>query len=271
MTSGLADWYILQTNCVCSENDPQCVTTSRRPLAQGQRDFSKGHEIVGLIAQRCRIGQKVPTARKDLMLDSFARKLIDPPLNRAGRMIAAKGLTADGVTLIGLALGLIAALLVAFGVTGLAVVPLLASRIADGLDGAVARATTKTDFGGYLDIASDFLFYGAIPFAFVVMDPAANGVAGAFLLLSFYVNGTSFLGYAILAEKHGDTTSAQGQKSLYYSNGILEGTETIVFFVILCLFPSYFAALAWVFGLLCFATATLRIWGAYQTYKGPIQ
>lgn len=223
---------------------------------------------MGLIAQAGCIGQKVPTVRKDLMLDSFARKLIDPPLNKAGRVIASKGLTADGVTLIGLGLGLIAALCIALNCAPLALIPLLASRIADGLDGAVARATQKTDFGGYLDIAADFFFYGAIPFAFVLMDPAANGVAGAFLLLSFYVNGTSFLGYAILAERRGDTTSAQGQKSLYYSNGILEGTETIIFFVILCLLPTYFAPLAWIFGTLCFATATLRIWGAFQTYKG---
>ena len=204
------------------------------------------------------------------MLDSFARKLIDPPLNKAGRTLAAKGLSADGVTLIGLGLGLLAAVCIALDCAPLALIPLLGSRIADGLDGAVARATRKTDFGGYLDIAADFLFYGAIPFAFVLMDPAANGVAGAFLLLSFYVNGTSFLGYAILAEKHGDTTSAQGQKSLYYSNGILEGTETIIFFVILCLFPASFALFAWIFGTLCFATAILRIWAAYQTYKGPI-
>ena len=204
------------------------------------------------------------------MLDSFARKLIDPPLNHAGRIIAGYGVSANGVTLIGLGLGVIAALCIALNWATLALIPLLASRIADGLDGAVARASQKTDFGGYLDIAADFLFYGAIPFAFVALDPVTNGLAGAFLLLSFYVNGTSFLGYAILAEKHGDTTSAQGQKSLYYSNGILEGTETIVFFVILCLFPLSFAPLAWIFGTVCFATAFLRIWGAYQTYKGPI-
>lgn len=202
------------------------------------------------------------------MLDSFARKLIDPPLNRAGRAIAARGLTADGVTLIGLGLGLLAALCIALNCAPLALIPLLASRIADGLDGAVARATTKTDFGGYLDIAADFLFYGMIPLAFVIADPGANGLAGAFLLTSFYFNGTSFLGYAILAEKHGHKTTAQGQKSLYYSNGILEGTETIIFFVILCLFPLSFAPLAWIFGAVCFATAILRIWSAYQNYKG---
>ncbi|SLN32343.1 CDP-alcohol phosphatidyltransferase family protein [Pseudooctadecabacter jejudonensis] len=200
------------------------------------------------------------------MLDSAARKLIDPPLNAIGASLAARGMTADGVTLIGLGMGLMAAVLIMVGWTWAALVLLLASRIADGLDGAVARATRKTDFGGYLDIACDFLFYGAIPFAFVVMDPETNAVAGAYLLTSFYFNGTSFLGYAILAEKRGIETSAQGVKSLYYSNGLLEGTETIVFFVLLCLFPASFATLAWIFGTLCFATATLRLIAARRVF-----
>lgn len=200
------------------------------------------------------------------MLDAAARKLIDPPLNALGKTLAARGVTADGVTLAGLALGLLAAAMIAVGWAGLALVPLLASRLADGLDGAVARASQKTDFGGYLDIACDFLFYGAIPFGFVVMDPTANAIAGAFLLTSFYFNGTSFLGYAILAEKRGLETSAQGIKSLYFSNGLLEGTETIVFFVLLCLFPASFALLAWVFGTLCFATATLRLFAARRVF-----
>ncbi|EAQ07612.1 Phosphatidylglycerophosphate synthase [Yoonia vestfoldensis SKA53] len=192
--------------------------------------------------------------------------MIDPPLNRIGRRMAARGISADRVTLVGLVLGLVAALVIALGAPMLALVPLLASRVADGLDGAVARATRQTDFGGYLDIAADFLFYAMIPLAFVLIDPAGNGAAGAFLLASFYVNGTSFLGFAILAEKHGHRTTAQGQKSLYYSNGILEGTETILFFVLLCLFAPYFAPLAWVFGALCFLTAALRVRAAYRIY-----
>ena len=200
------------------------------------------------------------------MLDAAARKLIDPPLNAIGKKLGASGVTADSVTLVGLGLGLSAALLIALGWVGAGLVALLASRLADGLDGAVARATQKTDFGGYLDIACDFLFYGAIPFAFVVMDPSANAVAGAWLLTSFYFNGTSFLGYAILAEKRGIETDAQGVKSLYYSNGLLEGTETIIFFVLLCLLPAYFAPLAWVFGALCFATATLRLIAARRVF-----
>ncbi|MCK0126411.1 CDP-alcohol phosphatidyltransferase family protein [Gelidibacter sp. F2691] len=200
------------------------------------------------------------------MLDAYARKLIDPPLNLAGRGLARVGVGANSVTLAGLVIGIAAAIAIAMGSFNLGLVLILLSRLADGLDGAVARASQKTAFGGYLDIASDFLFYGAIPFGFVLYDPATNGIAGAFLLLSFYVNGASFLGYAILAAKKGMETRAQGVKSLYYSNGLLEGTETIVFFVLLCLAPRFFMPLAWAFGILCFATAILRVYGAHQAF-----
>lgn len=193
------------------------------------------------------------------MLDARIRPLIDPILNRQGRVLARLGVTANAVTLAGLALGLISAAMITAGWPHWALVPLIGSRIADGLDGAVARARGTTDFGGYLDITSDFLFYGAVPMGFVWMDPAANGPAGAFLLTSFYFNGASFLGYAILAERRVMSTSARGVKSLYFTGGLLEGAETIGFFVLLCLLPSYFAPLAWIFGALCFVTAVSRL------------
>lgn len=202
------------------------------------------------------------------MLDGVIRRWMDPPLDVAGRWLAGHGATPNQVTLFGLGLGLGAALLVAVGASGIAILPLLLSRIADGLDGAVARATQKTDFGGYFDIACDFLFYGAIPMAFVFADPASNGAAGAFLICSFYFNGTTFLGYAILAEKHRLSTSSRGSKSLYFTGGLLEGSETIGFFTALCLWPSWFAALSWVYGALCFITALSRILLARQVFSG---
>ncbi len=193
------------------------------------------------------------------MLDGMMRRVIDLPLNMMGRFLSARGITASQVTLIGLALGVLAALTLALGGQGwAALVPLMAGRIADGLDGAVARASAKTDFGGYLDIFCDFVFYAAIPLAFVLRD-SENGPAGAFLLAAFYVNGASFLGYAILAEKHGMETRAQGEKTLYYSAGLLEGTETVIFFAVLCLWPGMFQPLAWAFGVLCLVTAIARV------------
>lgn len=201
------------------------------------------------------------------MLDGMIREVIDAPLNRGGRWLAARGASADAVTVIGLALGLAAAALVALGWSGVFVAVLvLASRLADGLDGAVARARGKSDFGGYLDIVCDFTFYGAIPLAFVLLDPVANGVAGAFLLAAFYVNGATFLGYAILAAKRGMETRSHGEKSLYFTAGLLEGTETILFFLLIVLVPAIFVPAAWIFGALCLLTAAARLALALRTF-----
>lgn len=202
------------------------------------------------------------------MLDGMIRGVIDTPLDRGGRWLAARGASADAVTLVGLVVGLAAAALVALGGSGVVVATLvLASRLADGLDGAVARARGKSDFGGYLDIVCDFTFYGAIPLGFVLLDPASNGAAGAFLLATFYVNGATFLGYAILAEKLGMETRSRGEKSLYFTAGLLEGTETILFFLVIVLVPALFVPAAWIFGALCLVTAAARVALAIRTFR----
>lgn len=201
------------------------------------------------------------------MLDGMMRGVIDAPLNESGRWLASRGASANAVTLVGLALGLAAAGLIFAGWSGVLVAfVLLASRLADGLDGAVARARGKTDFGGYLDIVCDFTFYGAIPLAFVLRDPGANAVVGAYLLFSFYVNAATFLGYAILAEKHGLETRSRGEKSLYFTAGLMEGTETILCFAILAVWPDLFWPVALVFGTLCLMTGAARVALAARTF-----
>ena len=199
------------------------------------------------------------------MLDGILRRHIDPPLNYVGRWLAACGVSANTVTLAGLLLGLSAAAMIAVGLPQWALLPLVTSRLADGLDGAVARATQCTDFGGYLDITCDFLFYGTVPIGFILLNPATNSLAGAFLLLAFYVNGASFLGFAILAERRKLETNARGLKNLYYSGGLLEGSETIAFFIVICALPSLFTPISIGFAVLCFLTAALRIHQAYQS------
>ena len=84
----------------------------------------------------------------------------------------------------------------------------------------------------------DFAFYGLIPFAFIFADPYENGVAGGLLLLSFYINGASFLAFSIMAEKRGLSTDIRGAKSLYFTTGLAEATETIAVFLAFCLFPA---------------------------------
>ncbi len=204
------------------------------------------------------------------MFDGYMRKLVDPPLERVGAGLAELGISANAVTLSGLIAGLAAAVLIALGgpLCGLLFIAL--SRLLDGIDGAVARATQKSDFGGYLDIVADFAFYGAIPLGFAVWMPAENALPAAFLVASFYVNGASFLGYAVLAERYGHQTSARGAKSLYFTGGLLEGTETIALFVVICLWPGLFPLLAYVFGALTLVTAISRIVRAWQNYGQAI-
>jgi len=201
------------------------------------------------------------------MFDAKLRPLIDPPLNYAGAALARRGITANAMTVFGFAVGLGAGLAIVFGQFWLALALVLLNRLADGLDGAIARATQKTDLGGYLDIVLDFVFYGALPFAFALYNPAQNALPAAALLLSFYANGTTFLTYAIMAERQGLETSAQGAKSLYYLTGIAEGTETIGLFLLMCLLPSGFAILAWGFAAVCFVSAAARIAMAAATLR----
>ena len=201
------------------------------------------------------------------MLDAALRRLIDPPLDAAGRRLAAIGVGADAVTLGGFAVGLLAVPLIAWEhyAAGLAVI--LANRLADGLDGAIARRRGPTDFGGYLDIVCDFLIYAAVPFAFALARPE-NAVPAAFLVLSFVGTGSSFLAYAIIAAKRGAQTTRRGAKAFYYLGGLTEGSETIALFVAVCLFPSAFPWLAWGFGALCLITTLARIAAARRDFRG---
>ncbi|ACP23957.1 predicted CDP-alcohol phosphatidyltransferase [Sinorhizobium fredii NGR234] len=201
------------------------------------------------------------------MLDGAVRRQLDPILNRLGAALAGRGVSADAITICGLCLGLAAAALIAWQEYVAGAVLILSSRLCDGLDGAVARASRKTDFGGFLDIVLDFAFYGAIPLAFITADPAMNGLAGGFLLFAFYVNGSSFLAFAVIAAKRALSTEIRGAKSIYFTTGLAEATETIAFFLACCLFPGWFPALAAIFAAICLYTAVSRIVLARLTFR----
>jgi phosphatidylglycerophosphate synthase len=200
------------------------------------------------------------------MFDSTMRRIIDPPLDRIGRRLAAAGISANAITLAGFAIGLLAIPALAAEWYGVALALVLLNRLADGIDGAVARRSELTDLGGYLDIVGDFLFYAAIPFGFALAR-LENATAAAFLLLSFVGTGTSFLAYAIMAAKRQLTTDLHGLKSLYYLGGLTEGTETIAVFVAFCLWPDSFVPLAYVFGALCWITTVSRALNAWRTLQ----
>jgi len=200
------------------------------------------------------------------MLDGKAKFYLDPYLARMGRLLAGFGITANHLTIAGFVLGVAAASMIGLGHFIAGLILMLLSRLCDGLDGAVARALKPSDFGGFLDIVLDFAFYGAIPFGFVIADPGANAVAGSALILAFYINGASFLAYAVMAEKRALRGEDRGKKSLYFTTGLAEASETLAVFVAMCLFPAWFAILAWVFALICLYTAFSRIMLAARTF-----
>ena len=201
------------------------------------------------------------------MIDRQTTALIRPILDRLARILVQRGIGADALSFTGLAIGWAAAGAIVLQAFWLAAALILVSRLCDGLDGAVARATTPTDRGGFLDISLDFLFYPAVPLAFAMAEPIANALAAAVLLAAFVGTGTCFLAFATIAAKRGLTSIAYPDKSFYFIGGLTEATETLAFFIAMCLWPQHFAALAYLFSAMCAVTIICRIFWGWQAFR----
>ena len=195
------------------------------------------------------------------MLDRAATAVLKPLLEAGAGVLVRRGVGADAVSVTGFVVGVAAAVAIAFGLFGWGLALLLASRLADGLDGAVARLNQPTDRGAFLDITLDFLFYASIPLAFAFADPGVNALPAAVLLAAFIGTGSSFLAFAVLAERRGLASSAYPQKGFYYLGGLAEGTETLICFALMCLWPERFAWWAYGFAVLCALTIGTRVVG----------
>jgi phosphatidylglycerophosphate synthase len=200
------------------------------------------------------------------VFDAALRRRVDPLLDGIATLAVRAGVRADAITLGGAAIGLAACVAIALRADMAALALLALNRVADGLDGAVARQTGPTDRGGFLDIVCDFLFYGGFVFAFAVGRPE-TALAAAFLLVSFIGTATSFLAFAVFAAKRGLTTDVRGAKSLYYLGGLTEGAETIALFVVFCIVPAAFPWLAWGFGALCWITVGVRVAAGWSAFR----
>lgn len=198
------------------------------------------------------------------MLDRAANAALMPLFQVIARALVRAGVGADAVSLAGFAIGVAAAVSIAMQSHVLGLALLLTSRLADGLDGPVARLTQATDRGAYLDITLDFLFYASIPLAFAISNPAANALPAAVLLAAFIGTGSSFLAFAVFAQKRNVASSDYPNKGLYYLGGLTEATETLICFALMCLWPERFAWWAYGFAALCALTTGTRIIGGAQ-------
>lgn len=201
------------------------------------------------------------------MLDRYVTPLIRPAVEGMARALVQRGIRADHVTLAAFGIGLAAMLCIALRAYYIGAILILVSRLCDALDGAVARQTKPTDAGGFLDIALDFLFYAGVVLAFALSDPKANALPAAVLLTTFIGTTSSFLAFAALAAKRGIESIAYPDKSFYFLGGLAEATETLLFFIAICLWPGWFPELAYAFAVICAITTFTRIVGGYQTLK----
>lgn len=194
------------------------------------------------------------------MFDGRLRKLKDIVLDPLVGLLEKAGAGASAVTAAGAVIGLAAAAAAGFGNWRAALILWLFNRLLDGLDGALARRKgVADDLGGYIDIMADFLVYAVLPLgiAFGLSGPGREAIwpAAAFLLAACYVNGASWMYLSALIKKKGPT-------ALPIPAGIIEGTETILFYTAALLFPGSAAPIFLFFGALVFLTASVRVAGA---------
>ncbi|MGD9792067.1 MAG: CDP-alcohol phosphatidyltransferase family protein [Acidimicrobiia bacterium] len=196
------------------------------------------------------------------MIDRRLRAAVDRPVSAVGVRLAGVGVGAEILTLVGLVFGIGACVALADDRRWMALTLWLANRLVDGIDGAVARVVGPTDRGGFIDIVSDFAVYGGFVVAVAYARPDAR-VACVALLCAYYVSGAAFLAWSSMAEKRARIVG--DNRSLHFVGGIAEGAETIVVYVLLCVWPSATVEIVWTFTVAVAITALQRIWFAWQT------
>lgn len=222
------------------------------------------------------------------MLDKYVQKMASPMLDMFAARLKALGVSANHLTLGGFALGIFASILIAFGNYHEGLAFILLNRIADGLDGARARLDKDISArGGFLDILCDFIFYASVPLAFAIAAPAANALVASLVLFSFIGTGSSFLAYASFVKDFPNRAAAQESsgktkktaskeqgneqvqklvKALHYIGGLTEASETMIFFLLICLFPQFFAIFGVFFALLCLITTGTRAYAGWRDF-----
>jgi len=214
------------------------------------------------------------------MLDAPVRRLLNRPLDRAAATLDVGWITPDRLTAAGLLLGLGSAAAAAVSWWAASAVLWLASRLADGLDGPLARrrsvtGTGDSGAGGLFDITADFTVYGA---TVVGVALGSGGPLWPFLLvlLAYYVNGAAFLAYSSIAERSERTRSAdQGRtsariddgRSLSFLGGLAEGTETILVHTLWLVLPWWAPQIAVVWAAVVGMSAAQRVVVGYRALQ----
>ena len=187
-------------------------------------------------------------------------------LNRAGTYLGKKGVSANMVSWIGFAIGMLAVNFLAMEKYGLALFCILLNRFCDGLDGAIARSTKITDFGVFLDATLDYIFYGGIILGFALANPVENSASACYLYFGFVAAACAMLAYSVIAFKNNSKQQLNLDHSPFYLGGAVQGSETLVSLVLLCLFPGWFKVIAIILGSFSLVKAFSVIVAAYYNF-----
>jgi phosphatidylglycerophosphate synthase len=173
------------------------------------------------------------------MLDTNARRLVQPLLDGVARACARAGISANALTVAGMLLGVAAAALVALGHPVAGFLVLWLSGLIDAADGTLARLTTSTPMGAILDITFDRVVEIAMIAAIAWRFPDARLelliLAGTIAIaMSLFLS----IGAAI------QNTSA---KSFHYAPGLGERTEAFICLSLMILDGERLILWTWVF------------------------
>jgi len=204
------------------------------------------------------------------MFDRQIQKFTQKPLGLIAKIFI-KLLKPNHMTILGFIFGLFMCILVFFQFYLPALLLLMLNRLCDGLDGTMARLTIPTPLGGYLDIVFDFTIYSGFVLAFGLSN--SNYTIISMVLLFLYIcTGTTFLAQAALQRQldkipYNLELNQELPKSFYYSSGLIEGTETIIFMILCLLLPNYYIVISIIFGILCFITFISRVIVCYKKFN----
>ena len=197
------------------------------------------------------------------MFDRQIQKYTQKPLQYIAKLFL-KFISPNHMTLIGFSFGVLMCLSIIIDQYLIAIIFLFLNRLADGLDGTMARLQTPTPLGGYLDIVLDFLIYGGFVLSFGITEQN-NTFLSMILLFCYIGTGSTFLAKAaILPSLTNQNLNEEIPKNFHYAVGLVEGTETIVFMVLCLLFPNLFIYFSFIFIILCIITIVFRIIVCYK-------
>nr|WP_312984718.1 CDP-alcohol phosphatidyltransferase family protein [Clostridioides sp.] len=189
------------------------------------------------------------------MLDTHARKLVNPIIELGADFFIKCNLNANQVTIIALLLGISTSIFIYFDMSIIACIALWLSGYLDAVDGAVARKSkVSSSFGALLDILCDRIV--EIGMILVLGLKNENVRLELMILLAcILISMTVFLTVGALSEKN-------GIKSFYYQAGVAERSEGFILFSLMFLFQGYLNVLTNVFSLLILITIGQRIFDA---------